>query len=143
MEGLGQWNYSLLVSFSVDEELSDGQIDLTYSEIAEFGDSDSRKVESLEDCPVAASLIVVGEEFGFEHEVHLGLVEEDGQLVRCFDALDGSRWVYFEFACGAKEAVVAAECCDFAVDRDWRDAGGKEVDHPTADISLRGVLDRA
>lgn len=67
MEALGQGNYSLLISFSVDNKLPDGQIDLTYSEIAKFGDADSSEVESLEDCPVAVPLVGVGEEHGFEH----------------------------------------------------------------------------
>ena len=70
-------------------------------------------------------------------------MEEDREFVRSLNALNGPSWVYFEFACGAKESVVATECCDFTVDRDWGDSGGKEVDHPTADVALGGLLDGA
>lgn len=69
-------------------------------------------------------------------------MKEDGELMRRFNALNGPRGVYFEFASRAKETVVATECGDFAVDRDRGDARGKEVNHPTTDVALRGILDR-
>lgn len=141
MEGVGEGNYSLLVPFSVNEELVDRQINLIYSEIAEFRDSHASEVESLQYSPVAVPLIIVREELRLEHKVHLVLVKENGQFARGLYALDGPGRVYLKFSSGAKEAVVATESRHLSINRDWRDSGGEEIDHPASDAALGSILD--
>ena len=67
MESRSEGNYSLFGSFAVDEKLADRQIDLPHSDIAKFRDTNPTQIESLQNCAVAVSFLIVRKIARLEH----------------------------------------------------------------------------